>query len=204
MRNKLTVILVLIFILVLVGAGALYKTLGSRYAPDQLAVEDTPVPAATDAPAAQPATGETAPTPTPEPQTAPDFTAYDAQGNAVKLSDYFGKPLVLNFWASWCGPCKSEMPEFQKAYEEREDVQFLLVNMTSDRETQADAQALLDQEGYTFPVLFDLDADAATTYGVYALPTTYFIDAQGHLQAWAQGAIDGDTLQKGLDRILES
>ena len=75
-------------------------------------------------------------------------------------------------------------------------MQFLLVNMTGGRETQADAEALLAEEGYTFPVLFDLDLDAAMTYGVTALPTTYFLDAEGNLVAWAQGAIDAETLQK--------
>ena len=94
------------------------------------------------------------------------------------------------------------MPEFQQAYEEQTEVQFLLVNMTTGRETKADAQALLEQEGYTFPVLFDTDGDAAATYSVYSLPTTYFIDAEGNLTAWARGAIDGETLQKGIDMIL--
>ena len=108
---------------------------------------------------------------------------------------------MLNFWASWCGPCKSEMPAFQQAYEQEDGVQFLLVNMTGGRETQADAEALLEEEGYTFPVLFDLDLDAAMTYGVTALPTTYFLDAEGNLVAWAQGAINEQTLQQGLEMI---
>lgn len=200
--RKTLVLLALAFVIVLAGAYLLYDRLGSQYAPDQLAVESTPVPADTaESTAAQSGAQQTAEDAAAESAAAPDFTAYDADGNAVQLSDYFGKPLVLNFWASWCGPCKSEMPAFQQAYEQEDGVQFLLVNMTGGRETQADAEALLAQEGYTFPVLFDLDLDAAMTYGVTALPTTYFLDAEGNLVAWAQGAIDAETLQKGLDMI---
>lgn len=196
--RKTLVLLVLAFVIVLAGAYLLYDRLGSQYAPDQLAVESTPVPADTAESTGAQQTAEEAEA---QRTAAPDFTAYDADGNAVQLSDYFGKPLVLNFWASWCGPCKSEMPAFQQAYEREDGVQFLLVNMTGGRETQADAEALLAQEGYTFPVLFDLDLDAAMTYGVTALPTTYFLDAEGNLVAWAQGAINEETLQQGLDMI---
>ena len=200
--RKTLVLLVLAFAIVLAGAYLLYDRLGSQYAPDQLAVESTPVPADTaESTADSGDTQQTAEDAEAQRTAAPDFTAYDADGNAVQLSDYFGKPLVLNFWASWCGPCKSEMPAFQQAYEQEDGVQFLLVNMTGGRETQADAEALLEEEGYTFPVLFDLDLDAAMTYGVAALPTTYFLDAEGNLVAWAQGAIDAETLQKGLDMI---
>ncbi|HIX95578.1 MAG TPA: TlpA family protein disulfide reductase [Candidatus Gemmiger excrementipullorum] len=200
--RKTLVLLVLAFAIVLAGAYLLYDRLGSQYAPDQLAVESTPVPADTaESTADSGDTQQTAEDAEAQRTAAPDFTAYDADGNAVQLSDYFGKPLVLNFWASWCGPCKSEMPAFQQAYEQEDGVQFLLVNMTGGRETQADAEALLEEEGYTFPVLFDLDLDAAMTYGVTALPTTYFLDAEGNLVAWAQGAINEQTLQQGLDMI---
>lgn len=200
--RKTLVLLVLAFAIVLAGAYLLYDRLGSQYAPDQLAVESTPVPADTaESTADSGDTQQTAEDAEAQRTAAPDFTAYDADGNAVQLSDYFGKPLVLNFWASWCGPCKSEMPAFQQAYEQEDGVQFLLVNMTGGRETQADAEALLEEEGYTFPVLFDLDLDAAMTYGVAALPTTYFLDAEGNLVAWAQGAINEQTLQQGLDMI---
>ena len=204
--RKTLVLLVLAFAIVLAGAYLLYDRLGSQYAPDQLAVESTPVPADTaestaDSGDTQPGAQQPAEDAEAQRTAAPDFTAYDADGNAVQLSDYFGKPLVLNFWASWCGPCKSEMPAFQQAYEQEDGVQFLLVNMTGGRETQADAEALLEEEGYTFPVLFDLDLDAAMTYGVAALPTTYFLDAEGNLVAWAQGAINEQTLQQGLDMI---
>lgn len=200
--RKTLLLLVLAFVIVLAGAYLLYDRLGSQYAPDQLAVESTPVPADTaESTADSGDTQQTAEDAEAQRTAAPDFTAYDADGNAVQLSDYFGKPLVLNFWASWCGPCKSEMPAFQQAYEQEDGVQFLLVNMTGGRETQADAEALLEEEGYTFPVLFDLDLDAAMTYGVAALPTTYFLDAEGNLVAWAQGAINEQTLQQGLEMI---
>ena len=81
--------------------------------------------------------------------TAPDFTVYDLDGNPVSLSDYFGKPIVLNFWASWCGPCKMELPDFQETYDELGgDVQFLIVNLTDgSRETVETASAYLKEQG---------------------------------------------------------
>ena len=134
---------------------------------------------------------------------APDFTVYDMNGNAVKLSDMKGTPVVLNFWASWCPPCKAEMPEFDEIAKEYEGkVAFMMVNLTDGQsETQSSAQAFIDSMGYTFPVYFDLDSDAAYKYGVQSIPTTYFIDAQGNLIAGATGAIDGDTLRRGISMI---
>lgn len=136
---------------------------------------------------------------------APSFTVYDAEGNAVTLDSLKGKPIVLNFWASWCGPCKSEMPDFEKVYAEYGDrVTFAMVNMTDgQRETQEKAQAHIDKEGFTFPVYFDLNQDAANTYGVSAIPTTYVIDADGNLVAYASGAISGEALSGALDNILK-
>lgn len=134
---------------------------------------------------------------------APDFTVQDAEGNPVKLSDFVGKPVVLNFWASWCGPCKSEMPEFDQVQAELGDeVQFLMVNLTDgSRETVATASKYIENQGFSFKVLYDTAGEGANTYGVYSIPSTYFIDAEGNAAAQATGVIDRDTLLRGIEMI---
>lgn len=135
---------------------------------------------------------------------APDFTVLDAEGNEVKLSDCFGTPLVVNFWASWCGPCKSEMPDFNEAAAEYEgEVRFLMVNLTDGyQETMEKAEEFIEAQGYTFPVYYDTQYSAAAAYGVSAIPMTIFIDEEGNLVTYAQGAIDGELLRTGIGMIL--
>ena len=191
MKQKKTLwIILLVFALLLVGASILYNQLGDSWTPDRLAVAETQP---TEGTGTEPTQGQ-----------APDFTVYDPAGNPVKLSDYFGKPIVLNFWASWCGPCKMEMPDFNEKYLEiGDDIQFLMVNMTDgSRETVEIASKFIEDAGYAFPVMYDTAYEAAYTYNVYSLPTTYFIDAQGVPVAQASGAIDMETLQRGIDLII--
>jgi peroxiredoxin len=103
---------------------------------------------------------------------APDFTVYDVDGKEVKLLSFAGKPIVLNFWASWCESCKKEMDTFQKIYEEMgEDVTFVMVDMTDgSRETTEKAKDFIAEKGYTFPVFFDSDQSAADAYSVRSIP----------------------------------
>lgn len=135
---------------------------------------------------------------------APDFTVYDGDGNEVHLSDYKGKPVVLNFWATWCYYCKEEMPDFDRAYEKYPDVQFLMVNATDGvQETMESAQEYIQQEGFQFDVFYDTQLEAVNAYYVTGFPATYFIDAQGNLVTRSRGMLDYDTLVKGIGMITE-
>ena len=184
--KKGIIVLVLAFAMLLVGAWVLYDYLGETITMDQLATQPATEAVAEDTPAM-----------------APDFTVYDMEGNAVSLSDYRGKPVVVNCWASWCGPCQMEMPDFQAKFQELGgEVAFLMVNMTDgSRETVETASAFIEDKGYTFPVFYDTDISAAAAYSVYSLPATFFIDAEGRAIAQATGAIDAETLQRGIDMI---
>ena len=189
MNKKVLLITLIALVALLAIAGVLYPKLSSGMQTQQLA---TTPPATTEVPDATEATQ-------PETIPAPDFTVLDWDGNEVNFSDYAGKPVVLNFWAHWCGPCQMEMPEFNAKYEELEgEVTFLMVHVGADMDAGKEKVA---EGGYTFPVVFDKDSQVAAFYGVSAFPTSFFIDKEGNLQAYYVGAMDGDLLQQGIDMI---
>lgn len=134
---------------------------------------------------------------------APDFTVYDAQGKEIKLSDFLGKPVVVNFWASWCPPCKEEMPHFNKVYKEvQDDVVFMMIDLVDgQRETKESGQQYVEKQAYDFPVYFDIEQEAAYAYEISSIPTTLFIDAEGNIITGYRGAIDEKTLKAGIDLI---
>ncbi|MEG2038076.1 MAG: redoxin domain-containing protein, partial [Ruthenibacterium sp.] len=134
---------------------------------------------------------------------APDFSLVDADGNRVLLSDYFGKPIVLNFWASWCPPCKAELPDFETVWAELGgEISFLMVNATDGkRETEEIARAFLADAGYAFPAFYDSEQEGVMAYGVSSLPRTLFIDKDGNLAGGANSMIDEETLRRGIALI---
>jgi thiol-disulfide isomerase/thioredoxin len=152
------------------------------------------------------APSDTAENEDPSANAVPDFTILDMDGNEVKLSDFFGKPIVLNFWASWCPPCKAELPDFEEACKRYEGkVTFLMVNLTDGkRETVEVAKEYVASQGYTFPVYFDTLQEGAQKYGTdYGIPMTFFFDEMGNSVAYAQGAINAATLEQGIGMILK-
>ncbi len=136
---------------------------------------------------------------------APDFTVYDAEGNAVSFSDFSGKPVVINFWATWCGYCVKEMPAFEKAAAEFGDkVVFMMINVTDGySETKEAAMEFVEKNGFSFPVYYDTDLSATYAYGASSLPATAFVKANGELMKGQIGMMSEETLYGYIEKLLE-
>ena len=143
--------------------------------------------------------------PAPNADLAADFTVLDKDGKQTRLSDHFGKPLVVNFWASWCGPCCNELPVFDAAAKAHAgDIEFMMVNLTDGySETIEGVDAFLTETGYTFPVYYDTEGSAAIAYSIRPIPMTVFIRADGTVLDTHIGSMDEATLQSYLDRLAE-
>lgn len=137
---------------------------------------------------------------------APDFTVFDFKGNEVKLSDFAGKPVILDFWASWQPSCKSELQDFNAVYADvKDDVVFMMVDLVDgQKETQAIGQKFVEEQGYDFPVYFDNGQLAANSYGISSIPATFVIDSNGGIVTSYEGAIDKNTLEDAVNLVRES
>ncbi|WP_456273290.1 redoxin domain-containing protein [Bacillus sp. AK031] len=117
--------------------------------------------------------------------TAPDFTLTTLEGEEVALSDYRGQKVILNFWATWCPPCKAEMPHMQEYYEqyhERENVEMLAVNLSTIDNGKEAVQEFVEEYGLTFPIPLDEEGEQGTAYQAQTIPTSYMIDTNGVIQ----------------------
>lgn len=120
---------------------------------------------------------------------AVDFTLMTLHDEVLSLSSFEGKRVMLNFWATWCGPCREEMPHMQKAYEQHSDAAIIAVNMTDQDYGKTRVQSFVEEYRLTFPVVLDEAGDVAKLYGVIAVPTTIFIDEQGRITDRVSGPL---------------
>ena len=133
---------------------------------------------------------------------APNFTVVDKDGKEVSLRDFIGEPVVINFWASWCPPCKAEMPDFEEAYRAYGDrVHFLMIDVMWN-ETVNSANSFIASQGYTFPIYFDVYEQGGNAYYVDSIPRTIFIDEKGEMQAYERGMISKEALYSAINALL--
>lgn len=144
---------------------------------------------------------------------APDFTLTDQNGESHTLSDYQGKVVFLNFWATWCGPCQMEMPHIQELYElygdDSEDVAILTVAnpRSSEYPTNSDIEAdqiteFLEEKGYTFPAVYDTTGEVFAAYGISAFPTTFMIDREGNVFGYIASTLTREMMDSIIDQTL--
>ena len=145
---------------------------------------------------------------------APDFTLVDQNGDTHTLSDYKGKTVFLNFWATWCGPCQKEMPDIQALYEKygmnEEDLVVLGVAnpKTDDRPQNSDVdqesvKKFLEDNGYTYPVAMDTTGDVFSSYYISAFPTTFMIDKDGNVFGYVTGTLTADIMESIVQQTME-
>ena len=131
---------------------------------------------------------------------APDFELTTLDGETVKLSDYKGKRVMLNFWATWCPPCRAEMPDMQK-FQENKDVQVLAVNLTETESDPNNVQKFVDELNLTLTTPMDTESAVSNEYNVVAYPTTYMIDSNGRIQFIMMGAMNYDFMVQQFEMM---
>jgi cytochrome c biogenesis protein CcmG, thiol:disulfide interchange protein DsbE len=129
---------------------------------------------------------------------APNFALTDANNTSFQLSDYRGKPLLLNFWATWCPPCRAEMPEIEAAYRKFKNDGFTVLGIDA-REDVLTVNKYVETGGYSWPMPIDVQGKVIEQYGVTAYPTSFFVDRSGFIRAVQIGGMD----KKGLDERLK-
>lgn len=182
--NEKTKFIILLAALVIMIGGAIigYNVLNKKYTPDNEIADDNQ-----------------------STEIAKDFTVVNGMGNETSLSDNFGKPIVVNFWATWCGPCVSELPYFNNLYEKyKGQVTFMMVNMTDGyQETMEDVKKFMHENSYTFPVFYDTSYSASSAYSVSSIPMSLFIEADGTIENTHLGAMSEEVLENYIEDLLD-
>jgi peroxiredoxin len=131
---------------------------------------------------------------------AQDFKLKDLNGKEVSLSDFKGKKVYLNFWATWCDPCKSEMPDIEKLYNETKDSDLVILAVNLG-ESKSQTKSFIDDNKYTFPILLDLDQSVSNQYNIIAIPTSFFIDKEGNIVKMIKGGITIDEMKDNINKL---
>lgn len=135
----------------------------------------------------------------------PNNTLIDAEGNEVKLHDFIGKPIIINLWASWCPPCREEMPYFENAYlESGEDIHFIMLNATGSRGTESIevANEFLAEIGAEFPVYYDPEFENQLVFGSSMLPMTIVLNEDGSIHEYIRGMVSQAKLNSIVSTVL--
>ncbi|GGB40159.1 thiol:disulfide interchange protein tlpA [Lentibacillus populi] len=131
---------------------------------------------------------------------APDFQLKTLSGKNVKLSDYRGQRVMVNFWATWCPPCRAEMPDLEK-FHQNKDVVILAVNLTQTEQGMQEVQNFVDEFNLTFPILLDENIEVANTYAIRPIPTSFMVDSNGIIQYKAFGALHYEMMVEEFEKM---
>ncbi|MCB8991675.1 MAG: TlpA family protein disulfide reductase [Ardenticatenaceae bacterium] len=137
-------------------------------------------------------------------QAAYNFTAQDLEGNTISLSDYRGKPVMINFWATWCPPCRQELPDFEQAYQAYAEDELVILALNQDEPANLVESYFYDENGFSFTPLLDVGSTISRGYGVNSFPTTIFVDADGVVTAVHRGLLVPQQLETYLAQTLPS
>ncbi len=133
-------------------------------------------------------------------QEAKDFTLPDTNGDMITLSDYVGENIYLNFWASWCDPCTEEMPSIEKIYQEYNDKGLVLLTINTG-EDKATVEEYMKSNGYTFPVLLDLEMEVSRQYKTASIPVSFFINKEGKIVTKKEGLMTEEEMRDAIEKL---
>lgn len=206
-KNTKTIIAIAAFVIFMIVAAVIYNSLSERYqAKNPLAPSIEETAQVRDREGGNDASPDTEPGEETR-IAAPDFTAVDGDGNEVRLHDFKGTPVVLNFWASWCSQCRKELPVLDRLSNEYGEDELIILTVDladGSRETVEKGRSYVEENGYTFRVLYDTKQEAAYFYGIRYIPSTLFIDRDGYVAAGYEGPLGEEGLRIGISLIVES